>query len=251
MMDSSHHFKIKTEVFEGPLDLLLTLVEKRKLTINDIALSQVTDEYIKHVEAMPTTEISARAEFILVASTLLLIKSRSLLPSIPLTDEEQMSVEDLEMRLKILQVIREGSESISEHFGKNIIFGSDKSGIKAAVFSPHKSITLDAIKLSLESIINRFPKKTELKKALVQKVMSLEEMMDKLTKKIQSGLSMSFKQFSGTKSETREQKVEVIVSFLAMLELVKQGIMDVIQDNHFEDIKMETTESLGIPKYNS
>lgn len=248
-MDNSHHFKIKTEVFEGPLDLLLTLVEKRKLTINDISLAQVTDEYIKYVESMPTTEISSRAEFILVASTLLLIKSRSLLPSIPLTDEEQMSVEDLEMRLKILQVIRDGSESIKTTFGKNMIFGGTSSGLKNPVFSPHKSITLDAIQLSIETIVNRFPKKTELKKALVQKVVSLEEMMDRLAKKIQSGLSMSFRSFTGAKAESKEQKVEVIVSFLAMLELVKQGILDVIQDKHFEDIKMETTESLGVPRY--
>lgn len=245
----TNHFKIKTEVFEGPLDLLLTLVEKRKLTINDISLAQVTDEYIKYVESMPATDISSRAEFILVASTLLLIKSRSLLPSIPLTDEEQMSVEDLEMRLKILQVIREGSESISKHFGKNIIFGRDGGNIKNPIFSPHKSITLDAIRSALELLVARFPKKTELKKALVQKVVSLEEVMEKLTKKIQSGLSMSFRQFSGNNVETREQKVEVIVSFLAMLELVKQGIMDVMQDRHFEDIKMETTESLGVPRY--
>ncbi len=246
---SDIEFKIKTEVFEGPLDLLLTLVEKRKLTINDISLAQVTDEYIKYVEVMPSTDISSRAEFVLVASTLLLIKSRSLLPSIPLTDEEQMSVDDLEMRLKILQVIREGSESIKKHFGKNIIFAKEAGSIKTVVFSPHKSITLDAVRLSLDNIINRLPKKVELKKALVQKVMSLEEMMDKLTKKIQSGLSMSFKSFAGHKVETKEQKVEVIVSFLAMLELVKQGIMDVIQDNHFDDIKMETTESLGVPHY--
>jgi chromatin segregation and condensation protein Rec8/ScpA/Scc1 (kleisin family) len=191
---------------------------------------------------MPQTEIGSRAEFILVASTLLLIKSRSLLPSIPLTDEEQMSVEDLETRLKILQVIREGSESIKNSFGRNIIFAREVGGLKTPVFSPHKSITLNAVRLSLESIINRFPKKIELKKALVQKVMSLEEMMDKLTKRIQSGLSMSFKQFSGNKAETREQKVEVIVGFLAM---------HVIQDKHFEDIKMETTQDLGIPKYNS
>ncbi len=244
-----HLFKIKTEVFEGPLDLLLSLVEKRKLTINDISLAQVTDEYIRYIESMPDLGISSRAEFILVASTLLLIKSRSLLPSIPLTDEEQMSVEDLEMRLKILQVIREGSDSIRNSFGKNIIFPKDTVSTRTVVFSPHKSITLDAIKLSLEAVINRLPKKTELKKAIVHKVMSLEDMMDKLTKKIQTGLSMSFRNFAGSKIETREQKVEVIVGFLAMLELVKQGIMDVIQENHFEDIKMETTESLGVPRY--
>lgn len=244
-----NHFKIKTQVFEGPLDLLLILVEKRKLTINDISLAQVTDDYIKHIETMPSIVIETRAEFILIASTLLLIKSRSLLPSIPLTDEEQMSVEDLETRLKVLQIIREGSEVIKSCFGKYILFSRDIAGIKTPVFSPHKSITTESLKLSLENVISRFPKKTELKKALVQKVVSLEDIMEKLTKKIQSGLSMSFRQFSGSGSGTKEQKVEVIVSFLAMLELVKQGIMDVVQDRHFEDIKMETTESLGVPRY--
>ncbi len=247
---SNNHFKIKTEVFEGPLDLLLTLVEKRKLMINDIALASVTDEYLKYVEGMPHTEIASRAEFILVASTLLLIKSRSLLPGILLSDEEQMSVEDLETRLKILQIIREGSENIKNSFGKQIIFGSEGSGVKNPVFSPHKSITLDSVKNSLNNVIGRFPKKEALQKAIVRQVVSLEEMIDRLTKKIQSGLSLSFKQFTGAnKAESREQKVEVIVSFLAMLELVKQGIVDVMQDNHFEDIKMETTESLGVPRY--
>ena len=247
----NNYFKIKTEVFEGPLDLLLTLVEKRKLMINDISLASVTDEYIHYIERMPNEGLGSRAEFILIASTLLLIKSRSLLPSIPLTDEEQMSVEDLEMRLKILQIIRDGSVKIQESFGEKIIFGSEGSGVKNPVFSPHKSISLEAIKLSLDSVINRFPKKETLQKAVVKQVMSLEEMMDKMAKKIQSGLSMSFRQFAGSGSETKEQKVEVIVGFLAMLELVKQGILDVMQEKLFEDIKMETTQDLGIPRYNS
>jgi segregation and condensation protein A len=247
---SINTFKIKTEVFEGPLDLLLTLVEKRKLMINDISLASVTDEYIQYIERMPNEELGSRAEFILVASTLLLIKSRSLLPSIPLTDEEQMSVEDLETRLKILQIVRDGSIQIQENFGKNIIFYPDKSGMKSPVFSPHPSINIGAIVTSLEGVMNRLPKKEVLQKAIVKQVMSLEEMMDKLAKKIQSGLSMSFRQFAGNKHITREDKVEVIVGFLAMLELVKQGMLDVMQDRLFDDIKMETTEVLGVPKYN-
>lgn len=247
---STNTFKIKTEVFEGPLDLLLTLVEKRKLMINDISLASVTDEYIQYIERMPNEELGSRAEFILVASTLLLIKSRSLLPSIPLTDEEQMSVEDLETRLKILQIVRDGSIQIQENFGKNIIFYPDKSGMKSPVFSPHPSINIGAIVTSLEGVMNRLPKKEVLQKAIVKQVMSLEEMMDKLAKKIQSGLSMSFRQFAGNKHITREDKVEVIVGFLAMLELVKQGMLDVMQDRLFDDIKMETTEVLGVPKYN-
>ena len=104
-------------------------------------------------------------------------------------------------------------------------------------------MTLEAVKISLEAIIGRFPKKEMLPKAVVQKVISLEEMIERLATRIQSGLSLSFRQFS-----SKGEKIEVIVGFLAMLELVKQGVLSVMQENHFEDIKMETT-NVGIPKY--
>lgn len=242
-------FKIKHEQFEGPLDLLLDLVEKRRLHINDISLGAVTDDYLRHIESIPSVEIADRAEFIVIASTLLLIKSRSLLPSLSLTDEEEESIDDLERRLKILQTIRDNSVLVGKLFGKNMIFAPDKSGVLSPVFSPHISITLDSIRASLQSIIQRFPEKKILEKAVVRKVISLEEMIERLSSRIQSGLSLSFKQFSGQSGQIdREKKVEIVVSFLAMLELVKQGIVDVMQERHFEDIKMETT-SVGIPRY--
>jgi segregation and condensation protein A len=242
-------FTVKHEQFEGPLDLLLDLVEKRKLHINDISLGSVTDDYLRHIEQIPSIEIADRAEFIVIASTLLLIKSRSLLPTLTLTDEEEESIGDLERRLKILQVIRDGSVAVGESFGKTILFGAERSGIKSPVFSPHATITLEAIKLSLDSILSRIPKKQELKSATVRKVISLEDMIDRLSKRIQSGLSLSFKQFSGQAGPIdRDKKVEIVVSFLAMLELVKQGVVDVVQAGHFEDIQMETT-NIGVPRY--
>ena len=85
----------------------------------------------------------------------------------------------------------------------------------------------------------------DLPKAVVAKVMSLEEMINHLTKRVTEGLRLSFREFSKDK---KANKVHVIVSFLAMLELVKQGIISVVQDKHYDDIVMET-ESLGIPKY--
>src|SRR5210317_1605912 len=91
-------FQIKTEVFEGPLDLLLQLVEKRKLFINDVSLAKVTEDYIDYVNAVERFPMADAAQFILIASTLLLLKSKSLLPSISLTDEEEESIENLERR---------------------------------------------------------------------------------------------------------------------------------------------------------
>jgi chromatin segregation and condensation protein Rec8/ScpA/Scc1 (kleisin family) len=96
-MDSTDSdFKIKTHVFEGPLDVLLSLIEKRKLFINDISLSQVANDFIAYVEYIQNEEngdqkkvVDNLAQFILVASTLVLIKSKSLLPQLSLSEEEK------------------------------------------------------------------------------------------------------------------------------------------------------------------
>ena len=82
-------FTVKTKDFEGPLDLLLDLIEKRKFFINDLSLAKVTDDFIAHIQQFENLPMGESAHFILVASTLLLIKSRSLLPQLNLTEEEQ------------------------------------------------------------------------------------------------------------------------------------------------------------------
>src|SRR5437868_2863344 len=95
------NYSVKTAVFEGPLDLLLDLIEKRKLFVSDVSVSQVTDDFVSYIEGHEQFPLEESAEFIVVASTLMLIKSRSLLPSLPLTDDETASIEDLEARLKL------------------------------------------------------------------------------------------------------------------------------------------------------
>jgi segregation and condensation protein A len=86
-VDTRDIFSFKTEVFEGPLSLLIELIEKRKLLINDISLAAVTDEYMRRVAEMERSPLRETAEFIVLASTLLLIKSKSLLPILSLTEE--------------------------------------------------------------------------------------------------------------------------------------------------------------------
>lgn len=238
------NFKVKQSVFEGPMDLLLDLIEKRKLFINDISLAKVADDYIAHVKSFENFPIADTAQFILIASTLVLIKSRSLLPSLPLTEEETASIEDLEKRLKIYKEIKELSRHIAERFGKKIIFGKSKPSIEK-VFAPDESMNIANLLASARGVLANLPKKEQMPKALVKKVISLEDMIENLTNRIKSNLKMSFKNFTGGSRE----KVEVIVGFLAMLELVKQGIISVSQEKHFEDITMET-EEVGIPHYN-
>ncbi len=238
-------FTVKTTSFEGPLDLLLDLIEKRKLFINDVSLAKVTDDFIAHVKQFDTLPIGESAHFILIASTLLLIKSKSLLPSLNLTEEEKGDIQDLETRLKIYKRIKEASIGVNKIFGEEVIFPQSQAVPTNPVFAPDPEFTLNKARMCLADLINRLPKKETLPKHIVQKVISLEEMIGTLTNRITKHLKMSFKDFAG---EHKENKVNFIVSFLAMLELVKQGIVHVSQESTFGDINMETKD-VGIPKY--
>ncbi len=214
-------FKIKQEVFEGPIDLLLDLIEKRKLIINDVSLAKVTDDFISHMQNTGSYSIKNTSDFLIIASTLLLIKSKSLLPGLDLTLEEKSDIKDLELKLKIYKKIKELSENVKNIFGKNILFFPNARKSEP-VFSPDGSMTKENLAGAIFSVIKNLPK-FEIKPQLkVTKTISLEETIENLTKRVQSSLNMSFKDFSGI---GKAEKVNVIVSFLAMLELVKQGII--------------------------
>jgi chromatin segregation and condensation protein Rec8/ScpA/Scc1 (kleisin family) len=115
------------------------------------------------------------------------------------------------------------------------------------VFLPDDQITRESMMTFAYEVLDRIPKKIVLSEVEVKKVISIEEMIDKLTERVQKTLSMNFKEFSGHgRVATREEKVFVIVSFLAMLELTRQGIINVAQENNFEDIIMERQTEIQI-----
>ena len=237
-------FKIKTEVFEGPIDLLLSLIEKRKLMINEISIAKVTDDFISYLQNRGEYSIKDTSDFLVIASTLLLIKSRSLLPSLSLTDEEKADIMDLELKLKIYKRIKELSVHIKSSFGKNILFFPNARKMEP-VFSPDSLMTKENITNAIFAVIKNLPKFEVKPRVMVSKVISLEEMIQDLTKRIQSSIKMSFKEFSGM---GKTDKVNVIVGFLAMLELVKQGLIEARQSDKSGDIHMET-KSVGVPIY--
>lgn len=238
-------FIIKSTSYEGPLDLLLDLIEKKKLFISDISLAKVTDDFINHIKQFDKMPISESAHFILVASTLLLIKSKSLLPELSLSDEEKGDIEDLEIRLKIYKVIKQASSKIQDIFGSKIIYLQTKTKIIQPVFSPDENINLQKVLISLKDLVNRLPKREIIPKHIVHKVISLEDMIGNLTTRITSHLRMSFREFT---KEHKNNRVNVIVSFLAMLELVKDGVLHVNQEKDFDEIQMET-KGVGVPRY--
>ena len=139
-------YSIKTDVFEGPLELLLSLVEKRKLFISDISLSQVADDYISYIKQLENFPIADSAHFILIASTLVLIKSKSLLPNLSLSDEEEKNIDELEARLRQYQKYKELSNNIREMFGSKMSFGRLPNKFDKVVFAEEVGKTHGPVK---------------------------------------------------------------------------------------------------------
>jgi len=235
-------FVVQTGSFTGPMDLLLQLIEKRKLFIGDISLATVSDDFLEYVGEAKSFPIHHVAHFLVIASTLLLIKSKSLLPYLELSDEESQDIEDLEHRLQLYKQIRDLGKHVQKYFGRTVLFTTSRNAPIDPMFAPHDKITSDNMLDSARNVIQTFPPVENIKKTVVAKVMSLEEMIDQLTIRIQNSVETSFKSLTETDGiDTKEKKVHVIVSFLALLELVKKGTVGVRQHNMFDDIAIEKT----------
>lgn len=238
-------FKVKAGEFEGPIELLLGLIEKRKLHISEVSLAQVADSYIEHVRTLEKFPMADTANFIVVASTLLLIKSMSLLPGLEITEEERESIEDLEERLRLYKDIKHKASLLSSMFGKRVLFDR-LPGEPEVVFAPSKDFSLASIADAIKRVLAEIPKPEQMKEAVIRKVRSIEEAIVDLSERVKRSLKMSFKDFAGM---GKKEKVEVVVNFLAMLELVRQGMLDAVQHVHFHDIELSSRDHLGVPRY--
>ncbi len=228
-------YQIRLEKFEGPLGLLLELIEKRKLSINEISLANITDQYIEHLKSLGEFPMGEAANFVAVASTLLLIKSSSLIPSFELSEEETGDIKDLERRLQLYNLVKNAASEILKSFGKKIGFGREAFLGYSFEFLEPKGLTKEKIALALKQIVANLPKKEILPKVLVKKAVSLEKKIAEIVERIQQKMELSFSEaFTGGKTE----KVEIIVSFLAMLELIKRGFIIVEQSAVFDNIKV-------------
>ena len=236
-------FHIKTESYEGPFELILDLIERRQLSINELSLAQVTDDYIQHVRGHGTFPMEDAAQFIGIAATLLLIKSKSLIPDLELTGEEEEDMDDLKRRLAEYERVREMMRELSRIFGKNVMVSAGERAPEVA-FAPARDLTLAKLENALADALAALEKEEKLPEARVRPLVTIEEMMDTLLTRVQKAMTISFREFSGTAKE----KVEVIVSFLALLELVKEGAVEALQQGSFSDISITNTSS-SVPHY--
>jgi segregation and condensation protein A len=243
--DSVSPYSVRAGAFEGPLDLLLSLIENKKFFINEISLAEVTNDYISYIKSLNQTsnekQIGEVSYFVLIASTLILIKSKSLLPNLSITEEEKEDISALEKRLRIYQIFKKAGVEINRLFGKNIIFMPLERIWSTPIFSPDPLITPQNLLVSVKNAISNAPKKeVSLPKIEVKKIINIEEVIDNISERVKNAVKLSFKDLTkGDGSRpTDEAKTQVIISFLAMLELVREGIIEVIQNSSFGDIEI-------------
>ena len=233
MNDSQTVFNVRANSFEGPLELLLELVEKRKFLINDISLAMVTDEYIRTISELEKKSMHHISQFILIAATLLLIKSKSLLPVLTITEEEEDSIEDLENKLKYYQIFRDAGLQVQDNFGKKPQFERQEI-FSEILFHPDSYCTVKGLHHSMLSVLNALPEEKPKKTVAVKNIISLEEMINTLKSRVEKELTLSFKKITMTEKE----KKAIAVSFLAILELFKQGHVILRQQGTFHDIEI-------------
>lgn len=241
MEENSSVYVVKTQGFEGPFELLLQLIEKRKLFVNDVSLAEVTQDYISIVNSLEDVQLQDKTAFIVIASILVLIKSKSLLPKLVLTSDEEGEVKDLENRLKLYDIVKERLPVVQEYFTKHILFPRvTKIRKREIVFAPDSSISVSSVSSAIDDVMRALPKDEEPKEHYIEKVMTLESMIERLVDRIQEGMKTNFSSLVGDSDHetSHGKKVHTIVSFLAVLELVRQGMLDAHQEDSFADISI-------------
>lgn len=231
-------FAVRLAAFEGPLDLLLQLVESAKLEITEVSLIEVTEPFLQQLEerrgTIPTEEL---ADFLVIAAKLVYLKAKALLPT--LVDPALEEGPDLVSQLQAYQLFVQAAK----RFAERMKVGAVSYGRAKAMTPPldvqtslPASCTPEVLQAIYLGVIKRLQPVLQLPKAAIERVVTIEEKMSTLVGRVRSAMRVSFHRFLA-ESET---KMEAVVSFLALLELLHRHEIKIEQQELFSDIHISS-----------
>ncbi len=233
-------FNIKIENFEGPLDLLLYFIKRDKIDINDIPITQITNEYISVIDEAKKLDVSIAGEFLFMASMLLRIKTQMLLPR--QINDESLDIEDPRIDLVAQLLEYKKYKSIANKL-KNLHFENKDSFFRNSskvVYdqSPNVSdflneVTLYDISKIFKDAVNNAPTQDSFE--INRETVSLKDQQDFILQKFNNDKILSLKNLV----KKLETKLEIIVTFLALLEMIKRSEIICFQKENFEDIEIK------------
>ena len=237
--DSEFKLTFKLENFSGPLDLLLTLIKKSKLDIEDIQISDLTEQYLDIMKDISKVDMEVASEFIEYAALLIEIKSKKLLPKIVDTEEDELDPEYiLKLRLREYQMFKEVNEKLGKLESNDKFYKApEKEANKFRIII--KDMELDKLLDAFVGIMHRVNKieKSKESKEIIKETFTDEQKISSIKDTLISRSKLKFSElFLDTSSRD-----EVITTFMALLELIKMQVIRVSQDDLFSDIQIEKT----------
>ena len=231
---ANNSYEIETEAFSGPLHLLLELIEKEQLPITEVTLAGVTQQYLEHIEEYEV-DPEHLADFLVMATRLLYLKSKELLPH--LQAEEEEGAQKLAGQLRLYQLFVEAAKHVDEVYQISAP-GSIRPTVSLP--SPDAPVWPEGLESSsLQEVFNRLLKYLRpflsLRQTSMERVRSVGERMEELRSMIRVRARIVFRDLTAS----AKTKMDVVVSFLALLELVKQQTIRTSQPGSFHEITID------------
>jgi segregation and condensation protein A len=235
---------VKLEKFEGPLSLLLKIIEAEKMDIAEISLAKIADQYVEFIRTSGEIDPEAMADFLLVAAKLLYLKSKALLPY--LFPEEDAGEDDLERQLMMYREFLEAMKKLAAILqAKRFLFAPAERklwkmiGLEEKFFAPPKKLVKEDLAAAFREFLAG-KKIVWLEEETVQRKVNIEEKIQGIREALLARINLSFREFLAKAGS----KTEVIVSFLAVLELIKQKTVEVEQTELFAEIMISRKENI-------
>lgn len=240
---------VKLEAFEGPLDLLLHLIDKNKVDIYDIPIAIIVEQYLEYVKCLPAENMDVKSEFLVMAATLLEIKSRMLLPA-DVTDEGELVDPREELMYQLLEYkkykllsyeLKDKQVDGMKSLYKSPTIPSEVMAYKAPIDYDElvSDVSLNKLNQIFQTMIKRQEDKIDPIRSkygdIKKDEINIEEKMEHVTTLIRSSKVISFKKLL----EKQPTRMSIVVTFLVVLELIKLGEILIEQDDIFDDITIK------------
>ena len=237
----TNKYLIKIENFEGPLDLLCHLIDKNKMNINDVNLSEITDQYIDYINKMEEMNLEVTSEFLIMASTLIYIKSKNLLPKAS-DDEEEISEEELLRRIIEYKKYKEISKTLKEMYKNNAVrFFKNAEVIELPKQKLERNYDKSVIVDTYQKVVKSNEEKVNQNARNLEQIAVIEKYT--VASKVKQMLTILVKRpkfvFNTLFSLKQCEKAEVVSAFSGLLELSRRSEVMTNQDKLFGDISVE------------
>ncbi len=243
-------YELKLQNWSGPLEKLLALIEEREMEISAVSLAAVTDDFLKYLEnlraaggASAPEDLRILSDFIVVAARLILIKSKSLLPELALTAEEERDIKDLEARLALYRRLQDSLKHVQSAWrGRRREFGRPyfmNQAAGPAVFYPGGNLAPAELAAALARVYESLQKFALETATIENAIISLEEKMQEIVRRMEEAATARLSDLG------RGSKEELLVAFLAVLHLAREQLVFLEQSAAFSDIIVRKTSGTG------